>query len=121
MPVDRRTDEDLDGIVVEIAEELAAERHCLNCFCIEDDHFELDWYFVGMLEDPTQANQCGDCGDCHEPEFEPTVKRCPGCNCPESAHDNIDPYWVWLSRGALSELKGCADCGASCDPDIDQP
>ena len=41
------------------------------------------------------------------------------CHCPENAHEAIDQYWVRLSRGALTGLKGCADCGACCNPEDD--
>ncbi|KKN21984.1 hypothetical protein LCGC14_0919890 [marine sediment metagenome] len=45
-------------------------RKCTNCGCIEDNHFEIDWYTHGHAdEDPTQIQQCGDCAECFDPEY----------------------------------------------------
>lgn len=48
------------------------------------------------------------------------AESCDGCGCPLSSHEDIDPYWAWYSRGALSNLKGCADCGSCCDPEDEE-
>ena len=42
---------------------------CINCHDGYKDHWALDWYFVGMLEDSDSINQCAECTDCYSPEF----------------------------------------------------